>query len=291
LLHESEGRFPNALADFKAALAIDPKLPNTPERIRRLEEKIAARTAPAPAAPAPASEEKRVALVIGNSSYANVQKLPNPKGDSEKIADTLKQIGFARVTLAHDLTREKLVDALKTFARDAANADWALVYFAGHGIEFDGRNFLIPIEAKLESDRDISFEAVALEQVLFSVEGARKLRLVILDACRDNPFAKTMSRGIGTRSVSRGLAQIEPEGATLVAYAAKHGQYAMDGEPGANSPFVRALVKHLETPGVEISLLFRKVRDDVMASTGRKQEPFTYGSLPSEELFFRRKQP
>jgi tetratricopeptide (TPR) repeat protein len=287
LLQESLGNLPAALADFKAALAINPKFPNATARIARLEEKIAAAAQPAPAA---TGTDTRVALVIGNSAYANVQKLPNPKADAEKIAETLRAAGFAHVTIAFDLTRDKFVDTLKTFASVAARADWGVVYFAGHGIEFDGNNFLIPIEAKLESDRDVAFEAVALDQVLLSVEGAKKLRLVILDACRDNPFAKSMKRSVGgTRSVGRGLAQIEPEGATLVAYAAKHGQYAMDGEPGVNSPFVRALVKNLETPGIEISLLFRKVRDEVMAATGRKQEPFTYGSLPSEELFFRKR--
>jgi tetratricopeptide (TPR) repeat protein len=290
LLQESLGSLPAALADFKAALAINAKFPNAAERIKRLEEKIAAAAQPAAAAPAATGTDTRVALVIGNSAYANVQKLPNPKADAEKIAETLRAAGFTQVTVAFDLTRDKFVDTLKTFASVAARADWGVVYFAGHGIEFDGNNFLVPIEAKLESDRDVAFEAVALDQVLLAVEGAKKLRLVILDACRDNPFAKSMKRSVGgTRSVGRGLAQIEPDGATLVAYAAKHGQYAMDGEPGVNSPFVRALVKNLETPGIEISLLFRKVRDDVMAATGRKQEPFTYGSLPSEELFFRRR--
>jgi tetratricopeptide (TPR) repeat protein len=284
LLRENLGDFGAALADFRAALAINPKFPNAAERVSRLQEKIATQSAP----PAPGQAETRVALVIGNSAYSNVQKLPNPKADAERIAETLKAAGFAHVTMAFDLTREKFIDALKSFASVAARADWGVVYFAGHGIEFDGNNFLLPVEAKLESDRDVAFEAIALDQVLLSVEGAKKLRLVILDACRDNPFAKSMKRSGGTRSVGRGLAQIEPEGATLVAYAAKHGQYALDGQPGENSPFVRALVKQLETPGVEISLLFRKVRDDVLAATGRKQEPFTYGSLPSEELFFRK---
>jgi uncharacterized caspase-like protein len=121
--------------------------------------------------------------------------------------------------------------------------------------------------------------------VLGSVEAARKLRLVILDACRDNPFVRQMRRTVASRSIGRGLGAIEPEGGTLVAYAAKHGQVALDGE-GTNSPFVAALVQRLPTPGMEINKLFRVVRDDVIAATGRKQEPFVYGSLPGEDFFF-----
>jgi uncharacterized caspase-like protein len=177
------------------------------------------------------------------------------------------------------------MDALRTFTREADKADWAVIYYAGHGIEVGGVNYLIPIDAKLEIDRDAQFEAVALTQVISSVEGAKKMRLIILDACRDNPFAQQMKRSIASRSVARGLASVEPDGGTLVAYAAKHGEVALDGD-GANSPFVTALIKRLPTPGIEINKLFRLVRDDVMAATGRKQEPFVYGSLPGEDFFF-----
>jgi uncharacterized caspase-like protein len=229
--------------------------------------------------------EIRVALVIGNSTYSNVGSLPNAKNDAEKMAETFKRIGFTTVSLGLDLPREKIADALKAFAADADRADWAVVYYAGHGIEFGGNNYLIPTDARLASDRDISFEAVALEQVLLAVEGAQKLRLVILDACRDNPFAKTMRRTTTTRSVGRGLARIDPEGATLVVYAARDGQVAQDGD-GSNSPFATALSKYIETPGLEINFLFRKVRDDVFTATGRRQEPFVYGSLPAAEFYF-----
>jgi uncharacterized caspase-like protein len=161
------------------------------------------------------------------------------------------------------------------------------VYYAGHGMEFNGVNYLVPVNAKLANDRDISYEAVALEQVLLAVEGAHKLRLVILDACRDNPFIKTMVKTNPTRSVGQGLAKIEPEGATLVAYAAKEGHVAADGE-GGNSPFLSAIVKNIEIPGVEINFLFRKVRDEVLKATGGRQEPYVYGSLPAEAFYFRR---
>jgi TRAP-type C4-dicarboxylate transport system substrate-binding protein len=227
----------------------------------------------------------RVALVVGNSSYKAATRLPNPARDAAAVAAALKSIGFQSVRLENDLTREKLVEALRDFAREAATADWAVVYFAGHGLEINGTNHLVPVDARLETDRDVHFETLPLDQVLTAVEGARKLRLVILDACRDNPFLRVMKRTVATRSIGRGLARVEPDGGTLVAYAAKGGEVALDGD-GANSPFVQALLKHLPTPGLEIGKLFRHVRDDVMTATGRKQEPFIYGSLSSEDFYF-----
>jgi uncharacterized caspase-like protein len=144
-----------------------------------------------------------------------------------------------------------------------------------------------PAWARTEHAKEtVSYEAVALDQVPLAVEGALKLRLVILDACRDNPFAATMRRTVANRSVGRGLARVEPEGATLVVYAAKDGQVAQDGD-GTNSPFATALVKYIETPGLEINFLFRRVRDDVINATGRRQEPFVNGSLPAAEFYFR----
>jgi uncharacterized caspase-like protein len=241
---------------------------------------------PPPAAPAArVPAEKRVALVIGNSDYAAVARLSNPRRDADAVAASLRRIGFRTVTLEADLSRDKLVRALRAFQDEAETADWAMIYYAGHGIEVGGVNYLVPIDARLKDDRDVQDEAVPLDRLLSAIEGAKKLRLVVLDACRDNPFVAQMRRSVGTRSIGRGLARIEPEGGTLVAYAAKHGQVALDGD-GANSPFVGALVRHLQTPGLEINKLFRLVRDDVMAATGRKQEPFVYGSLPGEDFFF-----
>jgi tetratricopeptide (TPR) repeat protein len=246
---------------------------------------------PALASPAakPASiiNERRVALIIGNGSYQSVTALPNPRRDAETLAQALRGVGFQSVQVAADLTRDRLAQALQAFAAEADRADWAVVYFAGHGIEIGGVNYLIPTDARLKADRDVPLETVALDQVLATVAGAKKLRLVVLDACRDNPFVARMTRTIAGRSIGRGLASIEPEGGTLVAFAAKHGQTALDGAQGGNSPFVSALVKHLQSPNVEISKMFRLVRDDVLASTGKQQEPFTYGSLPGQDFFFR----
>jgi uncharacterized caspase-like protein len=230
--------------------------------------------------------ERRVALVVANASYQHVPVLPNPGRDAQALATVLRSVGFQSVQLEIDVSRARLIENLRAFARAASDADWAVVYYAGHGIEINGINYLIPVDATLTADRDVPLEAVPLEQVLDSVDAARRLRVVILDACRDNPFVAQMKRSAGTRSVGRGLARIEPAGGTLVAYAAKAGQVALDGDGGGNSPFVASLVRYLPQPGIEISRLFRLVRDEVMEATGRKQEPFVYGSLPAREFFF-----
>jgi tetratricopeptide (TPR) repeat protein len=309
--YEAQGDFQRALADYKQALALGAKNERVDQAARRMEQRIAsgAVAAPVPSADATASRtqqanaaagtaaapaatpgrETRVALVIGNSKYASASPLANPQRDAQAFASALSRIGFTQVTLKLDLPRDQMINELKAFAAAADRADWAVVYFAGHGLEVSGGNYLVPVDAKLQSDRDVSYEGVPLDQVLQAVDGTRKLGLVVLDACRDNPFIKTMTRSAsGTRSVSAGLSNIEPDGAVLVAYAAKHGQVAQDGGDGANSPFMAALLKHVATPGLEINLLFRKVRDDVMSATGKRQEPFTYGSLPSEAFYFRK---
>jgi uncharacterized caspase-like protein len=185
-----------------------------------------------------------------------------------------------------DATREELSASLSRFARQAEGSDWAVIYYSGHGLEMNGLNYTIPIDARLETDRDVALEAVALDGLLTATDGAKKLKLIILDACRDNPFRSLMRRtGAMTRSLGRGLAPIEPEGGTLVVYAAKHGEFALDGE-GLNSPFVTAFVDRLLAPGVEVRRLFDLVRDDVLAATRKRQQPFSYGSLPGSQDFF-----
>jgi len=199
----------------------------------------------------------------------------------------LKLTGFESVTLLTNLRKDALVSALREFAARAESADWAVVYYAGHGMEVGGVNYLIPTDARIAADREIGFEAVPVDQVLNAAERARKLRLVILDACRDNPFASQMRRTmtVASRSVSRGLAPVEPEAGTLVVYAAKDGETALDGD-GTNSPFAAALVKNLPTPGLEVRRLFDFVRDDVMEATGRRQKPFSYGSISGRQDFY-----
>jgi uncharacterized caspase-like protein len=159
------------------------------------------------------------------------------------------------------------------------------VYYTGHGIEQRGTNYLIPVEARLASDRDIQFEATALDQVLAAVEAARKLKLVILDARRDNPFLNRMRLTVATRQIARGLSRIEPESGTLVVYVAKQGQVALDGS-GEHSPFSAAFAKRVLTPGIEVIKLFRLIRDDVLEATSGAQEPIAYGALSGREDYF-----
>jgi uncharacterized caspase-like protein len=231
-----------------------------------------------------AQADKRVALVLGVSNYQNVPRLANPDSDAAAISDIFKQVGFDVVELRRDLGVSEMRRAVREFAATAADADMAVVYYAGHGIEVDGVNYLIPADAKLLSDFDVEDEAVPLERILQAINPARRLRLVILDACRDNPFYKTMKRSTGTRSVGRGLAKVEPAAAdTLIAFAAKAGAVASDGD-GAHSPFATALLNHIVTPGLDLRLAFGRVRDDVLKSTGRRQEPFVYGSLGGQTV-------
>ena len=231
------------------------------------------------------SAGRRIALVIGNAAYSGLPRLGNPLRDAKAIADALRQVGFSDVIEASDLSRDGMLAALNAFSDKVADADWALVYYAGHGVEVDGINYLIPVDAKLRSDRDVADEAVSLNRVLNGLSSTRKLRLVVLDACRDNPFEAHMRRTVGTRSVTRGLAPIEPGSSTLVVYAAKHGQVSQDGS-GQNSPFASALTRYMTTPGLEIDKMFRKVAADVLSATDNKQEPFTYGRLPPDDLYF-----
>jgi caspase domain-containing protein len=223
--------------------------------------------------------QKRVALVIGNSNYSAVAPLANPKNDATAIAGLLKQIGFDSVELALDQNGEKMRAQLSAFAQKSIGADVALVYYAGHGIEVGGVNYLLPVDANNLTTTTIGLQAIALDTVMNAIADARQLKLVILDACRDNPFAAMLRRTAGTRSVGQGLARLEPASPeTLVAYAAREGTVAQDGD-GVNSPYTEALLRHLGEPDLDIRLAFGRVRDDVMAKTNKRQEPFVYGSL------------
>jgi uncharacterized caspase-like protein len=229
--------------------------------------------------PTSASAERRVALVIGNSVYQNVPKLPNPVNDARAIATLLKNAGFDVVESRSDLGIANIRRAMRDFSNIARDADIGVVYYAGHGIELDGTNYLIPVDAILEHDVDVDDETLSVDRVMKSLEAVKRLRLVILDACRDNPFMRTMKRTISSRSVGRGLAKVEPiTSDTLIAFAAKAGSTALDGN-GKNSPFTTALIKYLATPGLDLRIAFGRVRDDVMKATSNQQEPFVYGSL------------
>jgi Caspase domain len=230
------------------------------------------------------ADGKRVALVIGNSAYANVPALPNPANDAGEVAAALRRLGFT-VTLIANASFDEMRRGLIALGRDAAGADMAAVYFAGHGMEISGENWLIPVDAELKRDSDSVNEAVSLRSVMLQVSDTKSLGLVILDACRNNPFAAKMQRALALRAASGGgLGRIEPVGNVLVAYAARDGTTARDGD-GRNSPFTMALLRNIETPGIEITFMFRNVRDDVMEATGNAQQPFVYGSLSRKAIY------
>jgi hypothetical protein len=228
---------------------------------------------------------RRVALVIGNSAYRSVAHLPNAANDADLTAAALRKAGFTDVTIGKDLDRAGMVAVLQEFGTKADGADWVVVYYAGHGIEVAGRNFLIPVDAQLKHERHVEDEAIALDRVMTSAEGAKTIRLIALDACRDNPFEIRMKTANGTRSISRGLARVEPDSATLVLFAAKEGTTAADGV-GSNSPFATAFAKRILEPGVEISFVMRRLRADVVNATGSAQQPVIYGNLPLQEVYF-----
>jgi hypothetical protein len=225
--------------------------------------------------------QKRIALVVGNSNYANVPKLPNPSRDAISVGQMFRDAGFNNVDVIINATNIELKRAIRKFEIDADQADIAVIFYAGHGLEIGGNNYLIPIDARLASDRDADDEAITLDRVVASADGASKLRLIMLDACRDNPFTSLMRRDRkgSNRVVSAGLGKAEPTSTdTLIAYAAKAGSTAEDGE-GQHSPFTSAILRHLTNPGLDIRLAFGRVRDEVMRATGSRQEPFVYGSL------------
>ncbi len=231
-----------------------------------------------------AHAERRVALVIGNSAYKSVPRLANPANDAALVGAMIKKAGFDWIDIRTDLSVAEMRKALRDFGGRARDAEVAVIYYAGHGIELDGTNYLIPTDATLETDSDVLDETVALDRALFAVEPAKQLRLIILDACRDNPFAKTMKRTVAARAIGRGLAKIEPTSPnTMIAFAAKAGSTASDGD-SKNSPFAAALVERLPTPGLDLRKAFGFVRDDVLKSTSYKQEPYVYGSLGGDDV-------
>ncbi|MGR3620853.1 caspase family protein [Pseudophaeobacter sp.] len=233
-----------------------------------------------------AAARDRIALVVGMANYQFLPPLQNTHNDANGMAQTLEGIGFD-VTLSLDATALEMTQLLDDFAFRSEVADLALIYFAGHGIEVQGENFLIPVDANVTSNRDVQRQSASLKQLLDAVDRARKMRIVILDSCRDNPLgdnivleASTQAETTTneTRGGGGGMAAADPDRGTLVAFAARDGQVALDGT-GTNSPYAQALMQKMVQPSLEISLMFRQVRDLVLQNTGNLQEPHTYGSL------------
>lgn len=242
------------------------------------------------AGPSSSATQRRVALVVGMGHYANVPELPNPPRDAKAIGDKLAALGF-EVDSHLDADYRDFAKALREFGIKAQGADVALIYYAGHGMQVERENFLIPTDARLERERDLLYEAMPLERVMGEASQARTLGIVILDACRNNPFVEKLSQTQVARAaravkVGAGLARVdETPKDTLVAMATRADALAEDGD-GDHSPYAQALLANLETPGLELGLFFRKVRDQVLKATSGRQEPYTFGSLGAEPFFF-----
>src|SRR5215471_18920124 len=221
--------------------------------------------------------ERRVALIIGNSAYQNAPILPNPERDARGIVDMFQKAGYEIVITAFNVGNLDFESTIRKFEDAVTDADIAVIYYAGHGLNIRGTNYLIPIDAKLAGDRDANDETIALDRFVEAVDRAKRLRVIILDACRDNPFARTMKAQ--RMASSSGLGAFAPNSSdTLIAYAAKPGTTAQDGG-GDHSPFAAALIDNLFVSGLDIRLAFGRVRDEVLKKTGYMQEPFVYGSL------------
>ena len=236
---------------------------------------------------APAHAEKRVALVVGNSAYKQANPLPNPVNDASEIASALKASGFD-VILGVDLDKRTFDTKVRDFAELLESADVAIFFYAGHGLQVAGRNYLIPVDARLAGERDLDFDAENLDFILKQMELGRadKTNIVFLDACRDNPFAQNLARSMGTRSASigKGLAQVDTGVGPFIAYSTQPGNVALDGK-GKNSPFTAALAKHVREPGRDLTSVMIEVRKDVLAATDGKQVPWDHSALTGEFYF------
>jgi len=233
----------------------------------------------------PACAQNRVALIIGNGNYQNAVPLPTTLNDAGDIAQSLERLGFATTKL-FNVSYEEFRRAIRSFNDLTPNAEVAVIYFGGHGLAIGGENWLLPVDADLRTDLDVATESISLNSLMQSVSRASVIGMVVLDASRSNPFTARMQRTAQSRSVDRGLARVEPTQNVLVAYASKDGTTSED-RGGRNSAYAAALLRNLEVPGVDVNFMFRRVRDDVLSHTNRKQQPFVYGSLPKRPIYLK----
>jgi uncharacterized caspase-like protein len=235
----------------------------------------------------PAAADKRVALIVGNSAYVNSAALPNPVNDAGDMAKALTEVGF-EVVMGLDLDKRAFDGKVRDFARALDKADVAVFFYAGHGLQVSGRNYLIPVDARLQGERDLDFEAVGVDFVLKQMELERdgKTNVVFLDACRDNPLGRNLARSMGTRSASigQGLAQVQTGVGTFISYSTQPGNVALDGA-GRNSPFTAALVKGVRQPDRNLTSVMIGVRNDVLTATGGKQVPWDHSALTGDFYF------
>jgi uncharacterized caspase-like protein len=228
-----------------------------------------------------AKADRRVAFVVGNGTYKNVAQLPNPPIDAKAMAVTLRNVGFEVIEGAN-LTRDQMTEKLLDFGRKAQGSDVAVFYYAGHGIAVSGSNYLLPVDADIKSEMDVKLgAAINIDLTLEQTMGDAKVKLVFLDACRDNPFAAKIKSNSATRSVNvqSGLAEMKSGEGTLIAFATGPGQTALDGQEGNNSPFTRALIDNITKPGVEIQQAMTSVRAQVNEETHKGQLPWGHTNL------------
>jgi tetratricopeptide (TPR) repeat protein len=288
--HERRGQFSEALADYGAALKLDPKHKLSLDGVQRVKAKLSTAPAPVPAKPAeraPAAPRDRVALVIGIGAYKHAAPLANPSNDANDLAAALRKLGFD-VIEGRDLDKRGVEDKLREFGRKLEGAKVALFFYAGHGMQVNGKNYLVPTDAKLERPGDLTLDTIETGIVLAQMEAEKRVNLIILDACRDNPLSRSLSRSLGTRSTSvgQGLAPIQSGVGTMIVYATQPDAVALDGT-GRNSPFTTALLKHLPATGQDIAVVMRRVRADVISATNEKQVPWDHSSLIGDVVLAR----
>jgi hypothetical protein len=233
----------------------------------------------------PAHAERRVALVVGNSAYSHAPALPNPRNDAEDVAGILGRLGF-EVVLGVDQSSGELIKTLQRFSNQLQNADVGLFFYAGHGVQVNGVNYLIPIDAEINAQHDLQFGTVKLDFVLELMERETKTNLIFLDACRNNPLARNLVRSMGTRAVTEGggLAPVASGVGTFLAYATQPNNVAADGQ-GRNSPFTAALKKHMITPDLSISDVMIEVRKEVIAASNGTQVPWDHSAMQGRFYF------
>jgi hypothetical protein len=292
--YEKKGDLARALADFRVALSFDPDKKfvagrEAAEGIQRIEQKLVAIAAPTPhispplVSSLPAMGGRRVALIVGNGAYQNVARLDNPVNDAKLMADTLRGLGFTLVGGGAQINLDKagLDSAVQRFSTQIQGADVSLFYYAGHGVQVRGANYLVPVGANPTREADVDFQMVDIALVLRQMEGSgAKLNLVILDACRNNPFG-----GRGLRATEGGLAQMRAPSGTMISYATQPGAVAQDGSEG-NSPFTRALAQTMRRPGLNIFQTFNEVGLAVQRSTGGAQQPWVSSSPIDGDFYF-----
>ena len=287
---QANGQLEELAVETVVALA-EPAPGQAPEALARVEFEVPEPAFTQPTLPTSAPivvpADERVALVIGNSNYQDATSLPNTVNDARAIAEVLGTLGFT-VERGIDLDARETEAMLRSFSRKLEKADVGLFYYAGHGLQVHGANYILPVDAEIERESDLVFDAVELDSVLRLLEERPRTSLVFLDACRNNPFARNLARSMGASravNVGSGLAQMQSGIGTLIAYATQPNNVALDGGEGRNSPFTDALIAHIATPGIEVRQMLSRVRKSVIDETGGTQVPWDHSSLIGDFYF------